>query len=194
MSFLYREPAKIIRDILIEEMDLEPAQILLSNQKFIIPTVGLYGVVSYLGPANVICRMSELVPDGLGGQIELQSVTMQHVIEIQLMAYNDPEGGNQARARFGEIPMALGSIFSQQIQEQYAMMIARHPSGFTDASFLEETEMMTRYSTTIKTQSVNQKQKESDQYYSTFPGALVYKDDYQPNIQIPAPPVNPLAA
>lgn len=171
-DFIYREPGKVIRDILLSEMDLDPGQVMFTNQKFEIPTVGLYMVISYIGPAKVISRQSELLDLGSQGVHELQSIAMLHQIQIDIMAYNDPEGGNQARARKEEIAMAFSSFFSQNIQEQYAMQIARHPGPMMDTSFLEETEMMTRYTTTIITSSVLQKQKATNEYYSDFSRAV----------------------
>lgn len=192
-DFVYREPAKILRDILVEEMDLDAGQVMLSNQKFNIPTTGLYIVISYVGPSKVLSRMSELQDNGLGGQSEVQSIVMLHLLQIDIMAYNDPEGGNAARTRKEEIAMAISSIYAQQQQEQYAMQIARHPGPFMDTSFLEETEMMTRYTTTLMTTSVNRKMKDTDEYYDTFPGAGLYPDPTVAVVPILAPPVNPVS-
>jgi hypothetical protein len=91
------------------------------------------------------------------------------------MAYNDPSGDNQARRRFGEIAMALGSFYSQQQQELYNMQIARHPAPFVDTSFLEETEMITRYTTSVKTTSLQLKQQSTDYFDST--NAQLYTDN-----------------
>ena len=172
MSAIYREPLKIIRDILIEEMDLNQNQILFANQKLSVPTMGFYIVLAYVGPNKVIGRMSELVPDGAGGMLELQSVTVLHCNQIDCMAYNDPEGGNQARERFMEIQMALGSIYSEQLQSQYQMQIARNVGPFMDVSFLEATEMVTRYVTRVMTTSTKQKQASTNDYYSDFTRAV----------------------
>lgn len=171
-AFLYREPGKVIRDILLSEMDLTAGQVLFTNQKFEIPTLGLFIVLSYLGPSKVVARNSELIDDSFGGTSELQSIVMLHAVQIEIMAYNDAAGGNQARARKEEIDMALSSIFSQQQQERYAMQIARHTAPFLDTSFLEETEMMTRYTTTVQTTSVNRKQKTTNDFYSDFSRAV----------------------
>ncbi len=192
-DFVYREPGKVIRDILLAEMGLEPGQIMFTNQKYPIPTTGIYIAISYLGPSRVISRQSELVPDGTGGMLERQSAVTLDAVQLDIMAYNDPAGGNPARARAQEITMALASILSQQLQEKYAMQIARNPGNFQDTSFLEETEMITRYTVLVMTTSVNRKEKASTEYYDTFPGAAVYPNvSDAPIIPILAPPVNPL--
>lgn len=193
-DFIYREPIKIVRDIIKAGMDLAETQIMLSNQKYFIPTVGLYVVLSYIGPAKVVNRNSELVSDGSGGMIERFSVNMLHMIQIDLMAYNNPSGGNDARERKEEIAMAMGSIYSQQIQQKYSMQVSRNTGDFTDTSFLEETEMMTRYTTTIVTTSLNVKQKTTNEYYDTFPGAGLYVDDPKLKSPVLAPPVIPVSA
>jgi hypothetical protein len=187
-----RAPIRVIRDILLSELDLDETQIMFSNQKYEIPTVGLYIVISYLGPATLITRMSELVPDGFGGMTELQSATWLHRIQIDAMAYNTPAGGNDARDRKEEIAMALGSIYAEQLQEQYSMQIARNIAPFTDTSFLEETEMMTRYTTLVNTTSLTRKQKSTNEYYDTFPGAEFFVDDFHPKVGVLAPPVIPV--
>lgn len=194
MSLFLRAPILVIGDILLKELDLDSTQIMLTNQKYAIPTVGLYIALSYLGPANLITRMSELVPDGFGGQAELQSATWLHRIQIDTMAYNSPDGGNYARDRKEEIAMALGSIYAEQLQEQYSMQIARNIAPFTDTSFLEETEMMTRYTTLVNTTSLTRKQKSTNEYYDTFPGAEFFMDDFHPKVGVLAPPVIPVNA
>lgn len=170
MSLL--EPGQVLRNILLEELDLQPAQILFTNQKFFIPVSGLFIAISYVGPAKVITRNSELVADTFGGQLEVQSATLLYMMQIDIMAYNDPKGGNQARARFAEIPMAIASIFSEQQQELYAMQIARHTTSILDTSFLEETEMVTRYTMTLMATSAIQKQASTNEYYDDFTKAV----------------------
>lgn len=171
-AFVYREPAKVILDILKSEMDLDDSQILLSNQKYKIATNGLFIYLSYVGPSKTIARSSELV-DGVGGAVnELQSVTTLDQIQIDILAYNDPAGGNQARTRKEEIAMALGSILSQQLQEQYHIQLSRNIAPIVDTSYLEETAMMTRFTTTVMAESIMRKSKVTTRYYSDFSRAV----------------------
>lgn len=154
MAFTYREPGKIVADVLQSELELKASQVTFTNQKWNIPTKGILIVVSYVGPSKVIANLNEWQDDGDGGLNEVQSLTMAHMVQIDILGY-----GNDVRTRKEEIAMALRSIFSQQQQELYNMQIARQPSGFMDTSFLEETKMCTRYTTTIITTSVLQKVK-----------------------------------
>ena len=164
----YREPGKIIRDVLISELGLTSGQVLFTNQKFEIPTLGLFIVLSYVGPSKIVSNLNEWQDDGAGGLTEIQSLTMVHMVQIDIMAYNDAEGGTQARARKEEVAMALRSLFSQSQQEKYSMQIARQVGAIMDTSFLEETEMMTRYTMTVLTTSSLIKTKPVDSY-AAFP-------------------------
>jgi hypothetical protein len=185
-AFVYREPIKIIGDILQSELTLNPGQVMDTNQKYEIPTNGLYIACSYVGPAKVIASMSEWADDGAGGITELQSITMLHLIQIDIMSF-----ANDARMRKEEIVMALRSFFAQSQMETYNMQIARQPGPLMDTSYLEETKMITRYTTTIITSSVNQKQKPASSYNS-FSGEF-FADDPNINRAIPVltPPVLP---
>lgn len=167
MSFVYREPGKIVADVLQSEMDLDEGQVMFTNQKYLIPTDGIFICVSYIGPSKVISNVNEAIDDGGDGLTEVQSVTMAHLIQIDILGY-----GNDVRTRKEEIVMAMSSIYSQQLQEQYHMQIARQPGPLLDTSFLEETKMITRYTTTIITTSVNQKSKAVSELYTDFSRAV----------------------
>lgn len=166
-AFVYREPGKIVQDIIQTVLQLKDGQVMFTNQKFLIPTDGLFVAVSYVGPSKVIASTSELVDDGLGGTAELMSAAILHMIQIDIMSYDD-----EARTRKEEIPMALRSIFSEQNQELYNMQIARHPGAIIDTSFLEETKMMTRYTMTVMASSVIRKQLSTTEFYSDFSRAV----------------------
>lgn len=186
-TIIYQEPLKIVGDILIEEMEL-PGRVLATNQKFILPTDGVFIVVSYVGPSKVIASSNEVEDDGADGLTEVQTVNMQHMIQIDIFAFNDAAGGNQARARKEEIAMALRSIYSQQQQELYSMQISRNTGLFMDTSSLEATEMLTRYTTTIQTVSAIQKRKAVDSY-NAF-GAEFITDPKAGKQPVLAPPVS----
>lgn len=162
-DFVYREPGKIVQDIIQSEMELSDGQVLFTNQKYFIPTDGLFIAVSYIGPSRVIASNSEWEDDGHQGLNEVQTITMLHMLQIDILSY-----GDEARTRKEEVAMAMTSFFSQQQQEKYSMQIARHAGSFLDTSFLEETKMITRYTTTVMTTSVNRKVKAIDSYAS-FP-------------------------
>lgn len=169
---IYKEPAAIVGDILLQELELNPGQVMFSNQKYFIPTIGLFLPISYVGPSKAISSVNTWEDDGSGGLNEVQSVVMAHMIQIDIMAYNKPGEINEARTRKEEIIMALHSIYSQSQQEKYSMQIARQPSAMIDTSFLEETEMMTRYTCTIFTTSLKVKIKGINDFYTDFSRAV----------------------
>lgn len=182
-TFVYREPGKIVADIIQSEMELTDGQVMFTNQKIFIPTDGIFVNVSYVGPAKVIASQNEAIDDGADGLLEVQSITMLHMIQIDILGF-----GNEIRTRKEEIVMALRSLFSQTQQDTYQMQIARQPGMFMDTSFLEETKMITRYTTTIITTSANQKTKQVSDIYTSFRTQL-NTDPVTANQPIQADPV-----
>lgn len=160
-DFVYREPLLIVADVIQSEMDLDDGQVMATNNKFEIPTKGLFVAVSYIGPGKPIANCNDTEDDGVGGLIEVQSLAMRHLIQIDIMSF-----GSEARTRKEEIAMALFSLFSQGMQEKYAMSIARMPGVIMDTSYLEGAQILTRYTTTIVTSSVNKKRKAVASYNS----------------------------
>jgi hypothetical protein len=164
--FTYREPAKIVADIIQQAMGLTAGQVMLSNQKNFIPIAGPLIVLSYIGPSKVISNVDEWTDVG-GVFTEIQSVTMQHLLQIDIMSYD-----SSARTRKDEIIFAIRSLLSEAQQELYQMNIARQPGPFLDTSFLEETKRVTCYTTTLATVSVNQKSQPVGDYYVDFSRAV----------------------
>ena len=72
--------------------------------------------------------------------------------------------------------MALGSFFSQQMQERYQCQIARMPTPLVDTSSLEGTGMLKRFTTTISVTALFQKRKTAD-YYEMIQTPEVNSDD-----------------
>lgn len=178
-----QEPANIVRRIIQSEMELAEGNVMFTNQKQFIPTDPLRVVVSYVGPSRVISNMNTWEDDGADGLIEVQSVNYLHLIQIDIMSFD-----NSSRQRKEEIAMALRSIFSEQQQETYGMSIARQPGIMSDTSFLEETKIITRYTTSIVVTSTFEKRKAIDSYTS-------FKAQLNIDPKTPAPiEVDPIAA
>ncbi len=173
LPFVYREPFLIVADVIQNQLDLNPGQVMATNQKYEIPTKGMFIAVSYVGPSKIIANINEWIDDGAGGLNELQSITMLHMIQIDIMGYCESDDITQdVVRRKEEVAMALNSIYSEQQQEAYNMNIARHCSPFLDTSFLEETKMITRYTTTVMTTSVNRKKQPITDFYTDFTRAV----------------------
>lgn len=168
--FFYREPAKIVMDVIQQSLGLTSSQVVFSNQKLFIPTAGPLVVVRYLGPSKIISNVDEWMDVG-GVFTEVQSITMRHLLQIDIMSYDQT-----ARVRKEEIAMAMNSLLSEAQQELYNMNIARNCAPFLDTSFLEETKRVTCFTTTIATVSVNQKSQPVGDYYTDFSRAVPPQD------------------
>lgn len=172
IATIAREPIKVVADILQKEMSLPDGQIMLGYEKWNIPpTPGLYVVLVYIG-GKAIGSTSYFTSEGNdpAKQLEHQEVAMRHVVQIDLLSFD-----GSARARKEEVLMALRSFYSQGQQEKYAMSIARIPSEFVDASTLEETKILNRFTLTVPVTALHTKVKAAD-FYNKFPGPEVHED------------------
>lgn len=160
-----REAVKVIGDIIAAEMELTASgrncQIMLTNERFNIPVNDdIYVALSYvdgkpIGNNNYF--------DG-NTLIETQQVVMLYHIQIDIMSF-----GPDARTRKEEIYQALRSLRAQAQMEIYNMQIARMPAAFVDASSLEESKRLNRYTMTIAVSALLTKEKSVTDYYTTFP-------------------------
>jgi hypothetical protein len=159
------EPVKVIAQIIQEELGLPDGQIMMSYEKWIMPeTKGLYVSVRYVSTKTL--NTSNWFESTTNE--EIQSVSLHHIIQIDLMSFDD-----SARARKSEVAMALASFRSQNLQEENNMQIARLPSEFVDASSLEETKFLKRFTATIAVKAVELKKKGTP-YFDTFPSGKVW--------------------
>lgn len=158
-----REPVKVIGDVLQAELGLDVGQIMLTNQKWNIPqSAGLYIAISYVSGKAIANKNDAVSIDG-GGMTEQQSVVMHYLIQIDAMSFD-----NSARIRKEEIIMALRSIAAQVAMEVNNLQIARVPGEFYDASSLEETARLNRFTMTIAVTALRTKEKAVVDYYSEF--------------------------
>ena len=166
-----REPVKVIADILQSEMAITQGQIMLGYQKWGIPENSkLYVALSYIS-GKAIAVGNDAISNGSdpdNGMTEQQSVTMHHLIQIDLLAFNKQDGSNEARTRKEEVIMALRSLAAQAAMEVNNLQIARIPGQFSDVSSVEETAFVQRFTMTIAVTSLHVKEKAVADYYNTF--------------------------
>ncbi len=159
-----REPIKVVADILKHEMDLADGQIMLDYEKInILPDPGLYVAVSYLG-GKAIGNNNYFDSDSVK---EIQEVAMQEIVQIDILSFDA-----SARTRKEEVIMALRSVYSQNAQDANSMQIARIPGDFQNASSLEETKILNRFTMTITIKAIYRKEKDVE-YYDKFSDANV---------------------
>lgn len=183
---MIREAVKVIGDILASELDLrttgETAQIMLTNERFNIPpTNDLYIALSYIS-GKAIANNNYF--DG-NTAVETQDVVMLYQIQIDMMSFDA-----SARARKEEVYQALRSIFAQSQMEANNMQVARMPAAFIDASSLEESKMLNRYTITIAVTALITKQKSVDSTYDGFPFDIVENSGTVSNELTPEDPFN----
>lgn len=147
-----REPILVAADILQSEMGLGPEQVMLAYEKWNIPpNPGLYIDLAYLGPSRIVSSINQF--DAITNT-EIQQVTMLHLIQIDLLSFD-----GSARARYPEVALALASIYAKQQAERYQMQFGRQPTAFIDASTLEETKRLNRFTTTVSATALHTKEK-----------------------------------
>jgi hypothetical protein len=164
---MYLEPAKVIGTILKAKLaplipEGAPFNVMMSYQKFKIPTKGVLIVMSYLGGRSM--TNDEFIGIGIGGMTEVQSSVNHDLIQVDMMGF-----GSEPRLLRSPLVMALNSLASEQAQELYGIMIGRMPSDMKDVSALESTEYLTRYTITVQTTSLFvQSSDVGNDYYDQF--------------------------
>ena len=155
----FREPAKVVADILAHELEIDAQHITLTDEKWNIPKdKGLFVHLSYIGPNKPIASSNEL-DTSVTPPLEVQSITAMDTVQIDFMSYD-----SSARTRKHEIAMALGSIYSQQAQERYQCQIALMPTPPVDTSSLEGTGMLNRFTATVNVTALFKKSKVAEYF------------------------------
>lgn len=163
------EPISIVRNIVMNELGLEPERIWVYNADVPLPKDNnLFCIlfVNYRRPfsnnvkyENFTTTVGDVTTEGLN---EHQTMNVLEDITVSLLSKND-----DARQRSYEVQMALGSTYSQQQQENEAIHISRI-GRVVDASFLEATSRLNRFDTDIIVLCSYEKIKAID-YYDKFP-------------------------
>ena len=157
------EPISIIRNIIIKEMDLKPDRIWIYNADAPLPKdSGLFCILSLNAQnpfSNNVKYEGSFEDDTLN---EVQTMNVQADITVSLLSKD-----NSARSRANEVQMALGSTYSQQMQEKNKMHISRI-GNVVDASFLEATSRLNRFDVDCVALYAYKKVKPVD-YYDKFP-------------------------
>ena len=162
------EPIKLLVALILAEMELQPEQVTIYNQKFDIPTdERLYINLAVLGVKTFAAR-NHWAPDPISGNLtEIQNINRQELISV--LAYSR---GPAARERNWEIPLVFSSIRAEQVMEANSFSIGRIPVAMNDVSEQDGTSRLNRYSFVIPLLSAYQKVKAVD-YYDTFRGPLI---------------------
>jgi hypothetical protein len=161
-----READKIIAEILVAQLGIPAGNIMLENQKWEIPeTPGLSVRIGYVS-GKVQGNTNYPLPTD-AGMSEVQQLSMLYEIQIDLMSFVDSARVLKELAYMGLLAMA-----SEQIQEKYNVQVARNPMPFVNASVLEETGRLNRYTTSIRLTQLITYTKPDVEYYSDFTDAV----------------------
>ena len=177
-----REVAKIIADILQEELTLDDAHCLLGDQKWRLPedeamfcvvfddTIKPLGSVKYLDTVSTSPTLGS----------EIQQISGVHAIRVEIMSFS-----NEARVRKEEVMMALNSLYAEQQAESAGIQIGR-PQTPVNASDAEGTSRLLRYVIHVNVSALHQKVKVLPQYgyYDKFNNAVVDQTAKPPEVHI----------
>jgi len=169
-DFAWREPIKVLADVIASEMGLDTGHIMLGFQSWGIPQDdGLYVALTTLSekPVGNNNYFDGGDPDADPPVVpaEIQEVVTSELIQIDVMSFDGSVLG--ARGRKNEVLMALASMASLTAQAQFNMRIHAIPTGFQNVSSLEETKFLNRFTVTLIVQSVQRKTKDAA-YFDTF--------------------------
>lgn len=156
-------PIDILRDILIREMELAKDRVVVYNQKLKIPEDEFLFVVVEYKFSKTLSNRSVVFTSG--STSEIQDVNMQEFYTIGIFSSN-----LEALQRKEEVVMALGSQYSQQMQEKNSFQISR-VNPIQDVTDLEPTALLYRFDIDIVVAAWYTKTKAAD-YYNQFTGEI----------------------
>jgi hypothetical protein len=178
---LVREVAKLVADVMVAELGLDAAHCLLGDQKWDIPTDKKLFLVVFDDAGPTIGASNFIDTDETSATYlsEIQQSAVMHDVRIEMMSYD-----NEARVRKEEPGLALASIFSQQLQEQYRVQIGRAQKP-VNASDTEVTGRLFKYVTHVNVTALHQKVKAAadTKYDDKFNGALTDGTINPPEVQ-----------
>lgn len=164
-----------IRDIIVEEMEMDPERVNIYNQKFLIPTDdSLFIVIEYKGAPQIISSRN-ILDTTLTEPIENQDLNLQEFINIGLFSRN-----LDAIRRKEEAVMALSSQYAQSIQEENSFKIFPN-AHIEDLSYLEGAALLYRFDVALIVHAWYHKEKKNE-YYDSFRVHLTVNDGL-PNIE-----------
>ncbi|MDR3244658.1 MAG: hypothetical protein LBT79_07920 [Elusimicrobiota bacterium] len=161
---------KLICDIVQKEMSLPDGRVWIYNQKRELPTDENIFIVVGLSGSDKMIGNSRRYKRTLEGLEEILCVNVLTFVSIDITSKN-----TDARMRRFEIPLALGSSYSQQIQEKYSFSVGKI-GQVVDVSAAEGTSMLNRFNLTFNITHAVEKNKAVD-YYDKFEKPQIKEED-----------------
>lgn len=149
----------ILRDIVMQEMDLPADRVIICDQPNILSTdKKLYVVIEYKYSRTYSSR--NLNSATVSALTQEQNINTQEFLTVQLFSRSF-----EALQRKEEAVMALKSYYAQTIQEKYAFKLSVNPQ-ILDLTSLEASAMLYRYDIPVVFLSAYQKIKTVEWYQS----------------------------
>jgi len=172
--------AQIIVDIIKTHMNLDSQLVFIENKNHNIDTTANLQVTVRPTEGIVISSTSHIHEDS-GDVYERSAVTVRQNVVVDIMsAVEGVDANNDAMSRRWEVIAALGSIYSQQKQNQHDFKILKIPNSFLDTSAAEGGSQLNRYTLSFATLVCYKKDTllsaDSSEYYDSF-GTRVDDED-----------------
>ncbi len=162
------EPLKLLRTILLEELNLKDDQVMLYNQQFPLPSDDrLFINLAILGTKNFGAK-TEYKPNPVSLELE-EHLVLNRQEMISVLCFS---AGSLARERNWEIIPAFSSTFAQQTMEANSFLIGRLPTSMNDVSEQDGAQRLNRYSLTFNVLCAYSKVKAVD-YFDDVAGPLL---------------------
>lgn len=144
-----KETISIIAALIAQQFGLLPARVFIYNQKWKIPAgEGLFVEVALnaMKPFGSSTGFTDIVAtdDAPAKLVENQVTSMQEIYTVTLYSRN-----SDARRMQPRLVMALASVASQQLQEQFSFQVGKLPLSFVDVSRTEGAAMLNKYAYTF---------------------------------------------
>ena len=171
------ELLQVLVDIIRREMCLKADQVVIYNQRWIVPNdhrvyVSLhvlgskpYAVNRGYSSTSILNPTDETVTNILN---EEQSINSADMISVHVMGY-----GDETRIRRNDVMFALHSTYAEQQMEKYSFSIGQVPTSFADVSEALGTAMLYRYAITFNVLYAQGVTKTVDYFESELVGAPV---------------------
>lgn len=155
------DPLKLLRSLLVTELDLAADRVFIYNAKWNIPPDdALFVLVSFLREKPYsTAKWHESTDAGL---TEVQEVAVQETYAIDVFSRSA-----EARDRRQDVIFALNSDAAQRMCEENSMKLGDIPTNFLDVSAAEASARLNRYQLTFNVLRVQRREKVAP-YYDTF--------------------------
>ncbi|MBW1812127.1 MAG: hypothetical protein JRJ39_00265 [Deltaproteobacteria bacterium] len=171
-----KRPVDILREIIVEELELSGDRVMIWNNKSEIPK-DEYLFISLEQAASKAFSNIVIYESRDDGYYEVQTLATLENYNIDIMSRN-----LEALQRKEEVIMAMRSNFSQSKQVANGMMISKI-ANLTDISGVEASARLFRFQCVVTLQASYTKEKVIE-YYTTFP-TLVKTEDEEVEFTLP---------